>query len=66
MRTYINPEMKITKFDGENVTATATELPTINPMSVIPNLGSNVQNAINNAQQSVQANVDFQDAIKFR
>ena len=68
MKNYINPDIKISMFYVEKISATdatITELPEGYLLS-IPQMGTEVTNAINKAQRSISANVSFQDAIKFR
>lgn len=69
MKNYINPEMNISRFYVENIRATdvptLTELPGGYLLS-IPEYSTQVLNKIDGAQQSVHANVHFQDAIKFK
>ena len=68
MRKYINPDIKISMFYVEKISATdatITELPNGYLLSV-PTYSDAIQGVIDNAQKSVSANVSFQDAIKFR
>ena len=68
MKKYINPDMKISMFYVEKVSATdatITELPQGYLLSM-PTYSDAIQGVIDNAQKSVSANVSFQDAIKFR
>ncbi len=65
MRNYTNPEMKIAKFYIESI-KTSEALPTIDPYLSVPDPSVTVKNVISSAQQSVTANVNFQDAISFR
>ena len=68
MKNYINPEIKLSMFHVEKISATdatITELPNSYLLSV-PTYSDAVQGAIDSATKSVSANVSFQDAIKFR
>ena len=58
MKKYTTPQMKISMFDVETVTADVT-----NPLSQ-PVYGNNLETYIQN-KQNVQRNLDFNKAIKF-
>ena len=59
MKKYISPEIKISMFDVECVSAT--------DVTVLsqPVYGNNLNNYIQNKQNSVQKNLDFNKAIEF-
>ncbi|MBR0359928.1 MAG: hypothetical protein IIX21_02320 [Clostridia bacterium] len=59
MKKYTTPQMKISMFDVETVTADVT-----NPLSQ-PVYGNNLETYIQN-KQKVQRNLDFNKAIKFK
>ena len=59
MKKYTTPQMKISMFDVETVTADVT-----NPLSQ-PVYGNNLETYIQN-KQNVQRNLDFNKAIKFK
>ncbi len=67
MKNYVNPNMTISKFNVERVSATnTTPLPTIDVLLSIADYGTQITNTIEKTQNAVSANVSFQDAIKFR
>lgn len=65
MKRYTNPDIKISKFYVERISATEP-LPTIDVLLSTADYGANITNTITNTQNAVSANVNFQDAIKFR
>ena len=60
MKKYITPQIKISMFDVESVTADGTNL-----LSQQPVYGNNLETYIQN-KQNVQHNLDFNKAIKFK
>lgn len=67
MKNYINPDIQISKFYVERVSATnATPLPTIDVLLSIADYGTKIADTIESTQNNVSANVNFQDAIKFK
>lgn len=68
MKHYVEPKLVVSKFRDERISTTAlgpTPTPDASLLS-IPTMGTNVTNSMNKATNSVQGNVSFQDAIKFR
>ena len=70
MKSYIRPEIVVSRFNVEYISTNAVldpaATPTISPLSAAATFGSGVTNAVNRANAAVQGNVNFQDAIKFR
>lgn len=60
MKKYITPQIKISMFDVESVTADGTNL-----LSQQPVYGNNLNAYIQN-KKSVQKNLDFNKAIEFK
>ena len=64
MKNYINPEIKVFKFNDEFV---ATEGVTPEPTTLSPAAAPAPETmSINNVEASVQGNVSFQKAIELR
>lgn len=61
MKQYIKPEVKISMFDMESVSADAN----VGTALSQPAYGQNLNSFINNNNNAVQRNLDFNKAIKF-
>ena len=62
MKMYVTPQMKISMFDIETVSAAEEELDSVLSQPVY---GNNLNSYIQN-KQNVQRNLDFSKAIEFK
>lgn len=66
MKKYVNPQINLVNFSNVCIrTGDATPLPTINTLSAVPTLTTELK-AINGKQNTVVKTKNFQEAISFK
>ena len=66
MKKYVNPQIKLVNFSNVCIrTGDATPLPTINTLSAVPTLTTELD-AINGKPNTVVKTKNFQEAISFK
>lgn len=63
MKSYINPEIRITRFYKEIV---STAEATLTPQQADSLIGGQLEDITISAEKEIKSNADFQNAIKFR